>query len=82
MKLPLPAMVLFLFSPPPRRTPLAVIAELCQRPQKTSLSGWLPLPRPHHLSLHRSFSSPRRPRRPAFTHPLSLLLTIQTPSSL
>ena len=45
MKLPLPAMVLFLFSPPPRRTPLAVIAELCQRPQKkpASLAGFLSL---------------------------------------
>ncbi|CAN5530057.1 hypothetical protein BH20ACI3_BH20ACI3_42800 [soil metagenome] len=34
MKLPLPTMVLFLFSRPRRRTPLAVIAKLCLQPQK------------------------------------------------
>jgi len=34
MKLPLPIIVLFLCPPPSRPTPLAVIAELCLRPQK------------------------------------------------
>ncbi len=29
---------------PPRRTVLVVTAELCLRPQKKSLTGWLPLP--------------------------------------
>ncbi len=34
MKLLLPIIVLFLCPPPPRRTPLAVTAELCLQPQK------------------------------------------------
>jgi hypothetical protein len=79
MKLLLPIIVLFLCPPPSRRTPLAVTAELCLRPQKNQLhcAGFLLL----RLSISRLILF-FFPRPNLFPSPRSLQLTTQIPSSL
>jgi hypothetical protein len=79
MKLPLQAIVVFLFLPGHWRIPLPVTAALCLRPQKKPalLAGFL------YLRLNISpLTSLFLPTAPLSRSPRSLQLTIQTPSSL
>jgi hypothetical protein len=80
MKLQLLARPLFRLSQPRRRTDFAVSAELCQRPQKTSLPGLVSSTSDLNFSRLTSFSLPALPlsRQPLFFSPL---FNLQVPSN-
>ena len=77
MKLPLPALVLFLLSPLALSSPPSPPHSVCGH-KKANLTGWLALPHAQHHSPHPFFFF----MRTAASHtPRSLQATIQTPSS-